>query len=122
MTDSEMRRERELDALFATYREACGEPEPSAAFMPALWDKIENRQQSWSVEAWRWARGLMLAAAAASLFFVMLQVVPRQQSVVYTATYLETLADAHEGDDNASDALAVASPDSTQSTQATDKK
>jgi len=118
MKESEDRFERQLDELLASYSQACASPEPSANFMPELWNRIEARQQTWSSEAWRWARGLMAAAAVASLFLAMLQVLPRHASVVYTATYLETL-DAHDSDDlNAEPVPAAAEdPQSPKSSQ-----
>ena len=36
--------DQRLDALFRAYREACPAPEPSANFMPNLWQRIEARQ------------------------------------------------------------------------------
>ena len=36
--------EAKLDALFAEYRGAVQEPEPSRDFMPGLWQKIEARR------------------------------------------------------------------------------
>ena len=99
MIGSGDRREQQLDELFRSYKEACGQPEASANFMPRLWERIEGSQQQWTFQAWRWARGLTMAAAVASLFMVMLQMVPHKQSIVYTATYLETLADAHDDDE-----------------------
>ncbi len=38
-------REAQLDALFQAYLEACPAPEPSANFMPQLWQRIEARQR-----------------------------------------------------------------------------
>ena len=35
-----------LDAMFAEYRMACPDPEPSANFMPQMWAKIEMREAS----------------------------------------------------------------------------
>ena len=32
-----------LDPLWAEYREACPDPDPSASFMPQLWQRIDNR-------------------------------------------------------------------------------
>jgi len=115
MKESEDRFERQLDELLASYSQACETPEPSVNFMPELWNRIEARQQTWSSEAWRWARGLMAAAAVASFFLAMLQVMPRHASVVYTATYLETLDAAHDTDDLNAEAVPAASDDSQSS-------
>jgi hypothetical protein len=89
--------EVKFDRLLTAYREACVSPEPSANFMPQLWDRIEG-SQSWTRQAWKWANSLTVAAALASLFFVMMQMMPRQTGVFASATYLETLADQHEDD------------------------
>ena len=37
----------ELSGLWARYREACLEPQPSANFMPDLWARIEARREFW---------------------------------------------------------------------------
>ena len=33
-----------LDALWVEYRDACPDPEPSAGFMPRMWQRIEARR------------------------------------------------------------------------------
>ncbi len=99
MNNSPLNHEKEFDQLLASYREACEAPEASADFMPRLWERIESRQSWWSGQAWKWANSLVAAAAMASLFFVMLQMLPRTSGVFTSATYLETLADAHDDAD-----------------------
>lgn len=86
-----------LDRLLTAYREACVVPEASANFMPQLWERIDS-SQSWTRQVWKWANSLTVAAALASLFFVMMQMVPRSTAVFASATYLETLADQHDDD------------------------
>ena len=54
--------ETRLDALLAAYRDACPDREPSANFMPQLWQKIEARQQT--TVFGRLARNLVTAALA----------------------------------------------------------
>lgn len=95
MSESENRMNQEFDRLLAAYREACVEPDVPADFMPKLWNRIESGQH-WTRQIWKWSNGLVAAAAAASLFFVMLQMLPKRPAVVYSATYLEALADAHD--------------------------
>lgn len=34
----------DLEQLFAAYREALPDPEPSSAFTPGVWSKIETRR------------------------------------------------------------------------------
>ena len=108
MQSPEDRYNQQLDTLFASYRDACGEPEVPADFMPKLWDRIEGGQH-WTKQVWKWANGLVMAAAAASLFFVMLQMLPKQPALVYSATYLEALAD-HDEDEVLSDVAVARRP------------
>ena len=50
--------ERKLASLWAKYREACPDPDPSPEFMPELWQKIEARRQAAvSLLLRRWAEG-----------------------------------------------------------------
>ena len=58
--------ETRLNALFAAYRDACPDPEPSANFMPQLWQKIEAREQTSTVFG-RLARNLVTAVLALSV-------------------------------------------------------
>lgn len=99
--------EAELDRLLTAYREACPAPEASVNFMPHLWERIDG-SQNWTRQVWKWANGMVAAAAAASLFFVMLQLLPRHTPDFYGATYLETLADQHD-DDEALENVAMSS-------------
>lgn len=107
--------EARLDRLMQAYRDACPEPEASAAFMPKLWERIDA-SQNWTRRAWRWANSLTMAAALASLFFVMLQMLPRTGGVFASATYLETLANEH--DDDALAELAVSTAPAQQERKA----
>ena len=84
-----------LDALFRAYGEACIAPEPSANFMPQLWQKIEARQ-TFSFFFGRVARGFVTAAVAATLGMAVYLTVPHHSSV-YTNTYIDVLS-AHAGD------------------------
>jgi len=90
--------EAELDRLLIAYREACPVPDASVNFMPHLWEKIDGNQ-NWTRQVWKWANGMVAAAAAASLFFVMLQLLPKHSPDFYGATYLETLADQHDDEE-----------------------
>lgn len=82
--------EKELDRLLEAYREACEAPEVRPDFMPRLWARIEATQ-SWTERLWKWANGLAVAAAAASVLLVALQLGSRQQPDFYSGTYVETL-------------------------------
>ncbi len=83
--------EAALDRLFAAYREALPDPEPSADFMPRLWQRIEA-QQSLTRDFRRLTEVLVTAAIAVSLVMGVF-LVGRQPSVsFYSGTYVEVLA------------------------------
>lgn len=86
-----------FDELMASYRDACPVPEASPDFMPRLWQKIEARQR-FTVQLRHWAQGFLTAAVAASLVIALLQVTPPVESPVYSATYVEALADEQASD------------------------
>lgn len=98
MMDNGQNGSRGLNELLSAYREACAAPDPGADFMPKLWEGIERRRR-WTEPFWRWANGLAAAAAAASLFFVLLQLMPANPSLTSTRSYVELLAEVHESDD-----------------------
>ncbi len=83
--------DQRLSQLFAAYREACPDPEPSANFTPRLWEAIEARQ-AFSFGFQRLARTIITAAAAASLLMGIYWAVPENRSVAASSTYLELLA------------------------------
>jgi hypothetical protein len=86
--------ETRLDGLFAAYRDACPEPEPSPDFMPRLWARIEGRRQTLEVFAWRrWTQAFLSLAAVASLLIVMLQVLPPSSSAYFHSTYIDQLSE-----------------------------
>jgi len=63
--------ERRLDRLLALYREATPDPEPSADFMPKLWEQIEERKEV-AARCRKWAQVFVAAAAALCLIFGVL--------------------------------------------------
>lgn len=86
--------ETRLDGLFAAYRDACPDPEPSPDFMPRLWARIEGRRQTQDVFAWRrWAQAFLSLAAVACLLIVVLQVVPQSTSAYFRSTYIDQLSE-----------------------------
>jgi hypothetical protein len=85
-----------LDALFRAYGEACIAPEPSANFMPQLWQRIESRQ-SFSFFFGRVARGFVTAAVAATFAMGVYLTLPLASST-YSSTYVEVLAASHSTD------------------------
>jgi hypothetical protein len=89
-----------LSQLFAAYREACPDPEPSAGFTPALWEKIEASR----VFVFRWKRlsqAIITAAAAVCLMMGLYQVRPAPLS----ETYLEVLASDQSSDSPADEQI-----------------
>jgi len=90
------KQEERLNALFRAYGEACVAPEPSANFIPQLWQRIESRQ-TFSFFFGRVARGFVTAAVAATLAMAFYLTVPRA-SGTYTSTYVEVLAASHNTD------------------------
>jgi len=67
--------ERDLDGLFARYREACPEVEPSANFMPSIWARIEaQRERGWMWHLGVYARRMAVATAAACMLLVGLHI------------------------------------------------
>jgi hypothetical protein len=83
-----------LDALFRAYRDACPTPEPSANFMPNLWQRIESRQ-NFTFSFQRMANGFVTAALALSIALGVYMSIPRSNSTSYSQSYLEALADAN---------------------------
>ena len=85
-----------LNALFRAYGKACIAPEPSANFMPQLWQRIESRQ-TFSFFFGRVARGFVTAAVAATVAMAVYLTIPHA-SGPYTTTYVEVLAASHNTD------------------------
>jgi hypothetical protein len=82
----------ELDKIFAEYRSAVIEPEPSPEFMPTLWSRIDqNRRFTYSFR--RIASGFVTAAAAICLVLSVVSWTP-SQAPISAATYVEILADS----------------------------
>jgi hypothetical protein len=88
-----------LTGLFQAYREAVPDPEPDVNFMPVLWQKIDANQTV-TISLRRWAQALVTAAAAICLLMTLYLAKPysSQPSIVYSASYLDTLADASSSD------------------------
>jgi hypothetical protein len=87
--------EARLDRLFEAYRAACPDVEPSAGFMPQLWQKIEARQGV-SLVFGRLARNLATAALALSLLLgLAVSISGSHGSQLPSESYAEVLADEH---------------------------
>jgi len=90
--------EDKLDGLWVEYRAACPDSEPSANFMPMLWQKIEARRAETTSVFRHMAQAWVMAALALTLLIAVL--LPRlQREPIYSAnTYVEVLDDAHSND------------------------
>jgi len=89
--------DQKLDALFRAYHDACVVPEASANFMPNLWARIESRQR-FTFSFRRMANALTTAAVALSLVLGVYMSIPRSNSMDYSQTYVEALAEANTPD------------------------
>jgi hypothetical protein len=82
----------DLDSLFSAYREAMPDPEPSAAFTPGVWRKIEARRSPVRLLR-RMAEAFVTLAAVATILIGLFLMPKLQNSSVYAATYVDVLAD-----------------------------
>jgi hypothetical protein len=83
----------QLDALFRAYNLACEPGEVSPNFMPELWQKIEGVQSA-AFSFRRIAKAFVTVAAGLTLVLAGFEALPyRQVSPVFSATYIEALAD-----------------------------
>jgi hypothetical protein len=98
-------REARLSAVFASYREAFPDPDPSPAFMPGLWERIEARQ-SYTYGFKRLAQAIITAALAASVLMGVYLTRPDTGFSTVSPTYLELLA-ADQNHDSIADAEIV---------------
>ena len=84
--------EERLDALFREFAKACPDRDPSANFMPKLWQQIEARQ-TYTFSFRRLANALVTAAVALSIVLGVYMSIP--QPGYSTQTDIEALADAN---------------------------
>jgi hypothetical protein len=88
------RMDQELNSLFAAYREAVPDPEPSADFMPRLWSRIEAKR-SFVFRLRRMSQVAVAAALAACLLGGVLILPFSNRTSQVAGTYVDILADAH---------------------------
>ena len=84
----------EFDDLFARYRSACPEPEPSTNFMPGVWRRIESHR-SFRFVFQQLARPLMAGSAALLVLLVILNIVSGQHTRMTDASYVDALIADH---------------------------
>jgi hypothetical protein len=82
--------ERGFDALLSRYRSACPDPEPTPAFTPGIWKRIDGRR-SIGAKIAQYARGLVTVAATACLLMLALDYLPSDRSHEESITYVEAL-------------------------------
>jgi hypothetical protein len=85
-----------LDALFREFATACPDRDPSANFMPKLWQQIEARQ-TYTFSFRRMANALVTAAVALSIVLGAYMSLPGNTGYM-PQTYIEALADANAVD------------------------
>jgi hypothetical protein len=83
-----------LDALFREFAQACPDRDPSANFMPKLWQQIEARQTN-TFSFRRMANALVTAAVALSIVLGAYMSIPGTTVAYMPQTYIEALADAN---------------------------
>jgi hypothetical protein len=86
--------DEQLDLLFRAFRDACPTPEPTANFMPKLWQRIESRQGS-VFSFRRMANALVTAAVAATICLGVYTTLHHTDSAFYSQSYVEALAEAN---------------------------
>jgi hypothetical protein len=90
--------EAHLESLFAAWRQACPDPEPSVNFMPQMWAKIEARQASTTIFN-RVAKALVTAALGASVVLGLLSSSYTPPPVASNdGSYLQALTNDHVRD------------------------
>jgi hypothetical protein len=82
-----------LDSLWAEYRQACPDPEPSANFIPQVWQRIEARRRTSSLLR-RWTEACVMAALTLTLLIAAFLIPRYQRQPVYQSTYADVLAEA----------------------------
>jgi hypothetical protein len=85
-----------LDALFREFAKACPDRDPSANFMPKLWQQIEARQ-TYTFSFRRMANAFVTAAVALSIALGVYMSLPRP-SAYSSQSYIEALAEANTVD------------------------
>lgn len=86
--------ENKVDRLFELYGAACPEVQPSANFMPVVWQKIEARR-SFSFAFQRVARALATVSIGLGLLLAGLNMAGSRKNVLIAPTYADALAADH---------------------------
>jgi hypothetical protein len=86
--------EQELDALFASYRGALPDKEPSAEFTARLWQAIDARQRFKLLSWRRWTEVFVSASLALCLLFTLAVYAVQRQPAPPLSSYVDVLNDA----------------------------
>jgi len=90
-----MNHETKLDALWAEYRDASPDPEPSAGFTPGLWKRIEARRGG-NLIVFRRLAQVCVGATLALTVVMGLILIPRiEKAPVYSMSYTDALVADH---------------------------
>ena len=89
--------DQELDRLFAAYRDSLPDPEPTAGFMPALWNAIEARR-TFRARFGRLSRVFVTAAGAIWLAMATLLIINAAVPQSRSGPDIDLLADSHPAD------------------------
>ena len=98
-------REQELDRLFAAYRDALPDPQPSSDFLASIWRRIEESRPSiWTSVLQYWAPRVAVAGILAAVLLTASVWIPQRHERHQAAldqSYLDTLTveslDEHDG-------------------------
>jgi hypothetical protein len=92
-----------LDRLFSEYRDAFPDPEPSAAFTPGIWRRIDARRPPARFVR-RMAEAFVALSATVTLLIGLFLIPHFQSAPVYSANYVDVLAADHADALDANDA------------------
>jgi anti-sigma-K factor RskA len=99
-----------LNPLWAEYREACGDPEVSAHFMPQLWQRIEAQRSALSSSWFRvWAKVWLVTAVMLTIVMAMVVTRPVPDTLASQTGYVDALAAADSASDSVNYGLALPS-------------
>ena len=84
-----------LAALFAEYRSACPDPEPSADFMPRMWQKIEAQRAAMTFTFRRVVQTWVFAAVTLAIVLGTFVIPYLQNLQIYGSSYVDVLAAEH---------------------------
>jgi len=100
MDRMDQERNEKLDPLWAAYRQACPDPEPSASFMPQMGQRIEARRGAVSSSWFRlWAEVWLVATVTLAIIMGAVLIPRFQNPPAYQASYVDVLAAADSAND-----------------------